>query len=231
MNLGIVVLARLSSSRLPGKALMDIGGKPLIKHVLDRISKKFDKNLVVVATSTETSDDRLAIYIKGLGYNVFRGSLENVAERFMFAALENSFDTVVRVTGDSLFADPNIINDLLKVYLSGSYDIVSNRKIKSYPVGQTFEVINVRRYQDFYKLFKVSDDFEHVTNFFYQYEDLLKINLGHHQNPDGVFREISLALDTKEDFEKISQLFLIDYALEHKSYKEIYKLYEEQFYR
>lgn len=229
MKLGIIVLARLSSSRLPCKALLEFGGKPLIQHVLDRISFQFDKDLIVLATSLKSSDDRLASFVEGLGYKVYRGSLENVAERFMNAAISNDFDIAVRVTGDSLFADPQIITDLVEFFFNNSYDIVSNRKIKSYPIGQTYEVVDISKYKRFYKLFSRADDFEHVTNFFYEFEDLLNVKIGHFKNPDGIFREISLAIDTKDDYQRITNLFKNNPNMANLTYKEIYKFYEEHF--
>lgn len=229
LNIGVIVLSRLNSSRLPGKALKQVGTKPLIKHVLDRLFVGFDMESIVLATSIEQSDDELVEYTQKLGLNTFRGSLENVAERFLCAAQNGGFDVVIRVTGDSLFTDVHIIKELLKYYSDGGYDFVSNRKFKSYPMGQTFEIVNVEKFAQVYKLFCEAEDFEHVTKFVYEHENELKWKIGHYVNPDGVHRNISLALDTVSDFEKLNQLLLRFPELEYSNYLDVINKYEKLF--
>jgi len=102
----------MSSSRLPGKSLAPLVGKPLIWHVIHRLSKSETVDEIALATSDQPSDDSLADYVSGLGIRVIRGPLDDVLRRFVMAAEVTDADIVVRVTGDAVLVDPNVV-DLL----------------------------------------------------------------------------------------------------------------------
>ena len=107
-----VVQARTSSSRLPGKVMMPILGTPMIIHQLWRVqrSKLIDK--IILATSDNVSDDQLALLCERAGFNVFRGSLNNVLDRFQKAIAKEDYANIVRITGDCPLCDPKIIDDV-----------------------------------------------------------------------------------------------------------------------
>ena len=109
-----VVQARTSSSRLPGKVMMPIVGTPMIIHQLWRVqrSKLIDK--IILATSDNVSDDQLALLCERAGFNVFRGSLNNVLDRFQKAIAKEDYANIVRITGDCPLCDPKIIDDVIQ---------------------------------------------------------------------------------------------------------------------
>lgn len=222
----IILLSRLSSRRLPGKALININGAPLIEHIINRLNYSFGNNWGLVATSTEPDDERLALYVTSIGVDCYRGSLNNVAERFMEAALTTDSKYVVRITGDSIFIDTSIINRLVEIALDTNADLVSNRKYQTYPIGQTVEVVNVDTYQREFQNLNKPEHFEHVTQFYYE-DGKENLNIIHTTNPDGIHRSFSMAIDTLQDFELakrvISRLGEQVYKLDYKSIENEYK--------
>lgn len=225
-NAPIILLSRLSSKRLPGKALIEINGTPLIGHLIKRFNINLGENWGLVATSIESSDDPLASYVSSLGVNCQRGSLNNVAERFMEAASTTGKEYVVRITGDSLFIDTAIIEDLVEIAINESADLVSNRKYQTYPVGQTVEVVKVTTFVKEYHNFNKPEHFEHVTQYFYE-EGRAFLNVIHVKNPAGIHRSLSMAIDTAKDLEIadmiISKLGGEVYHLDYKAIENEYK--------
>ena len=102
---GIIVGARIGSTRLPGKALLQIGGYPMIIFLLERIRATQSVNKIIFATTTLSEDNELAQVVKDAGFTVFRGSNQNVVERYIDAAQEYNLDYVIRITGDCPFVD------------------------------------------------------------------------------------------------------------------------------
>jgi spore coat polysaccharide biosynthesis protein SpsF len=225
LKIGILVFSRYSSRRLPGKVLKPINDKPMLSYLLDRLMLKYDKNQIVLATSDEISDDKISEFANEYGVNCFRGSLPNVALRFMEAAKSMKFDYAVRITGDSVFIDTEIIEKLISK-IEGGYDLISNRKYKTYPIGQTIEVIKIDTFEKMYPKFSTPEHFEHVTEYFYNNEEEEGLNIYHHKNEDGIFSEISLAIDTHEDFVKASSVIhAAGKNINTLNYKSIYQMY------
>lgn len=204
-HIPIILLSRYSSSRLPGKALMKINNVPLLGHIINKFEKSFGENWGLVATSTESSDDLIEEYCLQRKSNYYRGSLENVALRFLEAAEMLNSEYVIRITGDSLFIDTDIIAEGLDIVKHNHYDIVSNRMLKMYPVGQTIEIVRVEYYKSNFKYFNKPGHFEHVTSYFY--EEKTDCKFFHMTNARGTFRENSHAIDTLEDMNLAKQLF------------------------
>lgn len=199
INASIIILSRFSSNRLPGKALKPLNGIPLLGHIINRFNFHFGDNWGLVATSTDNSDDEIFKYVIKQGIRCFRGSLENVAKRFLDAANELNSKYVVRITGDSIFIDQNIIEDLVNIANDGDFDLVSNRMYQTYPIGQTVEVIKTKSFELAYKKFNNSKHFEHVTSFFYESSNT-EFKILHYKNPICTSRQISMAIDTKDDY-------------------------------
>ena len=119
-----IIQARMSSSRLPGKVLLDLGGVPVLAHVINRLRKtKVDQ--IVVATSTNTDDNDIAALAKCLTVDIFRGNLTDVLDRYYQASLSFPSTYILRITADCPLLDPCIVNSLLERGISGAYDFYS----------------------------------------------------------------------------------------------------------
>ena len=114
MNIVAIIQARLGSTRFPQKVFADLSGKPLIWHVINRLKYSTKINRIVLATTDTDRDDELAIWADKEGVSVFRGSENNVLERFYFAAKHYSADIIVRITADDPFKDPQIIDSVIE---------------------------------------------------------------------------------------------------------------------
>lgn len=226
MKSGFVILSRYSSQRLPGKALRLIGNVPLLGHIIAKMQQTFPKIPVVVATSIEPSDNPIQELAERFGVQCFRGSLTNVALRFLEASEKNNFEYAIRITGDSLYIDPTIVQRVMDEAKGDDFILASNRKFKTYPMGQTVEVVQIKKFREYYADFKTEDDFEHVTDFFYRHESLLKEKIIHHENPDGVFRKVSMAIDTPDDFKMAERIYnlLGPEEFGKVSYQKVYRL-------
>jgi len=227
-KIGVVVLARYNSSRLPGKSLIEIEGKPVISYIIERLMQVFDKECIVIATSNKISDNPIIKFAEDSNIKYYRGSLENVAQRFCNAAIENGFDYAVRINGDNVFADIKLLKEMKKLATSGKYDFISNVKKRTYPKGMSIEIVKTNYFQDLMEKIQKSDHYkEHVTLYLYENTDD-----GNHyycfnkEVPEA--SGIQLALDTPEDL-LICKQIISQFSRPHWNYnlKEIYKIYEK----
>jgi len=164
MSLIVAALqARMSSSRLPGKVLMPLLGKPMICHQIDRIkrSKMIDK--LVVATSTHSSDNPLAMQIQDLGVECYRGQLKNVLSRLYGATSKFKPDHVVRLTGDCPLIDPEVIDKTIEHHLQLDLDYTSNILPPSFPDGLDVEIVKFDIFKKINSFAVTKSEMEHVT--------------------------------------------------------------------
>lgn len=125
MNVVAIIQARMSSSRLPGKVLLPLAGKPVIEHVVSRVRQCKNINQIVLATSTESDDSVLEAWCLLYGVDCFRGSLNDVLDRYYNAAKHYKADAVVRITADCPAVDPSIIDEVIEGFMIGNYDAYS----------------------------------------------------------------------------------------------------------
>lgn len=201
-SVGLVILARMSSSRLPGKALKLIQGKETLKHILDRLAQVMDLSKVILATSDDPSDDPLEEFASRNSLAIYRGSLEKVAERFYAAAKELEVDYACRINGDNIFLAPEILKSMIDQARSGNYVFLSNVLGRTYPKGMSVEIVSLDYYAQ--KLPAIQLDSycnEHVMVCLYGDES----TKGHYYLKNTDLPEaaaIQLALDTPEDWER-----------------------------
>ncbi len=163
--IGIIVLCRFNSSRLPGKILKEIDGKPILGYILESLSLLDKRYEVVVCTSKEVSDDPIAQYCKKRGVSIFRGDLHNVALRFLECCKHFEFEKAVRINGDNLFVDPMLIEKVVTEMKEGGFEFASNVKGRTFPRGISVEAILVSIYDQMYPKFSDYDK-EHVMTYF-----------------------------------------------------------------
>ena len=139
-----VIQARVGSTRFPGKVLADLCGKPMLAHVIERVSQAKTLDDVVVATTVEPGDDIVASLAGECGAGVTRGPVADVLGRYVLAAQEHGADLVLRVTSDCPLIDPELIDRLLRLRSSTGADYASNELPPTYPQGYDLEVLTTQ---------------------------------------------------------------------------------------
>ena len=164
-----IVQARTSSSRLPGKVLLPIGGKPMVVYQLERLQRSKYLDRLVLATSDHSSDDVLADVVSKAGFSVFRGDLNDVLERFRACSAKEQAATVVRLTGDCPLSDPMLIDELIEAYIDRDWDYLANsadEKQLTVPDGFDAEVFRADLLERAVCDAKLPSEREHVTPWF-----------------------------------------------------------------
>jgi spore coat polysaccharide biosynthesis protein SpsF len=203
MNIGVIVFARMQSSRLPGKALMALGDRPLVGRVLDRARRVRGACGVILATSTDGSDDPLADFARSEGIAVHRGSLDNVALRAFECAREQGWTSFARVCGDRPFFNPGdtarAIACLAEGYAGKAIDLVSSRLSGPVPPGLTTEVVRTAALEKALDMSADPQDLEHVTRYLYAHPEVFRL-VG--IPVTGMGESLRLVVDTDEDLQR-----------------------------
>jgi spore coat polysaccharide biosynthesis protein SpsF (cytidylyltransferase family) len=198
-----IIQARTSSSRLPGKVLMPIIGRAMIEYQIERVlrAQKIDK--LILATTTGAEDDALEIICDRMGIDCFRGSRNNVLERFCLAAEKYQPAHVVRLTGDCPLSDSRLIDEVITFYLKSGCDYVANCITPCFPDGLDVEIFTFKALQDAYANAVLPSHLEHVTPYIRQ-ESLFKVE----QFPsDCTYAGMRWTVDEYEDFLVIERIF------------------------
>lgn len=196
---GIIIQARLGSTRLPGKVLMPIGKKTLLEHILYRLSFFKEENIVVVATSNKEKDNKLAEFCKEKGIACFRGSEENVLERYYLCAKKYKFQEIVRLTADNPFVDIEELAALLELFREEKADYA--KSFEGLPYGVGTEVFTFAALEKDYRESSQAHHFEHVNEYILENPQIFKtVNL---ETPEEKRKpEVRLTVDTKEDYRR-----------------------------
>jgi spore coat polysaccharide biosynthesis protein SpsF len=198
--------ARMSSTRLPGKVLLEAAGKPMLERMIERVRRVPSLDGIVVATTINPGDDPVAELARRLGVGVFRGSEDDVMSRVLGAAQAHGVDVIVELTGDCPVIDPGLIERVIEAYRTSGADYCSNVLTRSYPIGMDTQVFATRILAD--ALGRTDDpvDREHVSLFIYRHPELYRLhNVSadpRHQRP-----ELRLTLDTPEDLRMLRAVF------------------------
>jgi spore coat polysaccharide biosynthesis protein SpsF len=204
MILGILQ-ARASSRRLPGKVLKPILGRPMLERQIERLRRARRMDALTVATSTDPSDDPIAALCRSLAVECFRGSLDDVLDRFYQAAKRGSADTVVRLTGDCPLADPEEIDNVIDTHKRGGYDYTANtlppRRI---PDGLDVEVIAMPCLEIAWREAALPSEREHVTPFIYNHPE--RFRFVRQERPSDL-SSLRWVVDEPEDFAFVSAVY------------------------
>jgi spore coat polysaccharide biosynthesis protein SpsF len=203
---GILVFSRMSSSRLPGKALKDFGGMPLVEWVLTRASATGLP--VALATSDETEDEILADVVTALGYPVVRGSLNDVLDRSLYAAKTLGWKAFFRLCGDRPFFDLEEINQFTQRHLLSKnepdFDLITNYEA-SLPKGLTTELIATQSIERICQQIDLTDSHkEHLSSYFYDNSPIFSIV--RYASPHRESGNMCLAVDTLKDYHVLSAI-------------------------
>jgi spore coat polysaccharide biosynthesis protein SpsF len=183
MRVGAVVHARMGSSRLPGKVLAELGGRPALQLLLERMARAGEVDAVVVATSVDAADDPVAAFCAGRGVALHRGPLEDLAARVLAAAEAYGLDVLVRVNGDSPLLDQRLVDRGVALQRETGADLVTNVRPRSFPPGQSVEVLKTAALRRAVERMDDPDDREHVTAWLYRHPGEVRIERFAHDPP------------------------------------------------
>lgn len=198
-----IIQARMGSVRLPNKVMKKVCDKPLIGCLLARVSKSKFIEKLILATSVSVNNDSLVTYVESLGFDVFRGSEQDVLKRFYLASQKYKASTVIRITGDCPFVDPNLIDSLIEEYFKSGADYASNTLPPTYPDGLDVEVFSFSSLKRAHENAIILSDREHVTQYIRnsgQFRIYNKFN-------EIDFSNSRWTLDEIDDFEVVSNVF------------------------
>ena len=223
MKVVAIIQARMGSTRLPGKVMKDILGKPVILWDLDRVSLSKLIDEMVVAIPYGKENDVIVDTIKKHNDKIVttRGSEDDVLDRYYQAAVQTNADVVVRITSDCPLIDPVVIDNVIEQFLDNDCDYCSNSLTRTYPRGLDTEVFSFKALETAWNEAKKDYEREHVTPYIIENPDKFKLlNVAN----DIDLSHLRWTLDTKDDFEFIDaiyerihskkQLFLMDDVLE-----------------
>lgn len=200
----IIVQARMTSTRLPGKVLLPLTGEPMLTRLIERLRRVRRADGIVVATTTNTSDDPIAALCALLGVPCHRGSEHDVLSRYADAARLYGADVVVRITSDCPLIDPALIDQTIAAYDEGGSDYVSNMLPPTWPYGMAVEVFSAAALAQAHAEATQAAEREHVTPFLYWHPERYRlrnvaspVDLSHHR----------WTVDTPEDYALVSRLF------------------------
>lgn len=221
MIIAAIIQARMDSKRLPGKVLKIINKKPLLWHIISSLENCKNLGKIIIATSDAHTDDPIVDFSKQFNIECYRGSLNYVANRMHDAAKYYKIDTFVRVCGDSPLIDHHLVDQAIEIYQSQKCDLVTNVFPRTFPKGQTIEVISTSALKRALEIGTNENEQEHMTQFFYNNHELFKIVS--FTNSDDL-SQIQLSVDTEEDFRLCSEILdkLHDYKI--RTWKDSYHL-------
>tara|TARA_B100000900_G_C20305378_1_gene603913 strand:- start:27 stop:698 length:672 start_codon:yes stop_codon:yes gene_type:complete len=201
-----ILQVRSSSKRLKEKAFLKLNQKLVIENVVDRLllSKKISR--IILATSNHSSDDKFKNLFKNKKVLVFRGSLVNVYLRYSKLIKKHNLKYFLRISGDSPLIDYRIIDKAFKIFKTNNYEIVTNTFKRSFPKGQSVEIIKSKIFLENSKQIMSSSTFkEHVTKYFYKNHKKFKIYNFKNNND---FSSFNLSIDTDKDYKKIKKIII-----------------------
>jgi spore coat polysaccharide biosynthesis protein SpsF len=200
MKIAATIEARMTSSRLPGKVLVPVLGKPMLGRLIERLQSVPLLSEIVLATTTNPNDDVLEEFARNEGVALFRGSENDVMTRVIGAAESVGADVVVEITGDCPIIDPDIVSQTIQMFLSNpKANYVSNAHIRSYPDGMDVQVFSLNTLKKSAILTSDPLDHEHVTLHIRNHPELFPAV--HLVAPPSLFwPELGLTLDEQADF-------------------------------
>lgn len=207
MNFNAVVATRMTSSRLPGKVLKDLAGKPALVHLIERLKRSKYLNGIVIATTTNPTDDIVVETAKSQGVMYYRGSEEDVLLRTVEAAEATATDFIVQITSDCPLLDHETIDKVIERIYEHSYiDYAANQLVRTYPIGFSVEVFRTEHLRQVEQTINDPAVREHVSLYFYEHPE--KYCLSNVEAPHFLHHpDYRLTLDTDEDYRLIQNIY------------------------
>ena len=225
MRIVAIIQARMNSNRLPGKVLEDICGKSMLSRVVQRVKCATSLDKVVVATSDTIVDDSVEKECHKLGVSVFRGSEDDVLDRFFQAAFVHKAEVGVRITADCPLIEPTIIDKVVQAFLSSDVDYASNTLIRTYPRGLDVEVISLLALTTAWKNSTKLYHRAHVTPYIYENAEVFKLLPVTNSSDWSKYR---WTVDTPEDLQFVRRVYEILGANSLFRWTDVLKLCERE---
>jgi len=196
MKIITIIQARMGSTRLPGKVMLDLCGKTVLARVVERVRRSRLAGEVVVATTTQPADDRVVGECVRLEATFFRGSESDVLDRYYLAAKQSGADAIVRICSDCALIDPEIIDRTIQSFLDEQADYASNALDRTYPRGLDTEIMSWEALERCWREARAFYQRSHVTPYIYENPDQFRIV---RVRTEEDYSDCRWTLDTPED--------------------------------
>jgi spore coat polysaccharide biosynthesis protein SpsF len=215
MKTVITIEARMRSTRLPGKVLKPILGRPMLALMIERLQHVWQADQIVVATTDNPADDPIANLAQRLGVRWFRGSEDDVLDRVLRAAQSVNADLIVEMTGDCPLIDPGLIDQMITTFKTNSVDYCANILSRTYPRGMDTQVFPIKILAQVSELTQNPADHEHVSLYIYEHPERFRLlNIASGLPPQ--VADLRLTVDTPEDFELVQAIYQELYPINSK---------------
>jgi spore coat polysaccharide biosynthesis protein SpsF len=204
LNTVAFIQARMGSTRLPGKVLLDLGGATVLARVVRRLQRSQQINQIVVATTTAPADEVIVSECDRLQVPSFRGSQADVLDRYYQAARLYSAGTVVRVTSDCPLIDPKLVDETIRAFMDKRADYASNDFPRTYPRGLDTEVFTSAALERAWREAREPYEREHVTPYLYEHPEMFRLASS---RGDVDYSHYRWTLDTPEDLNLLRAIY------------------------
>jgi spore coat polysaccharide biosynthesis protein SpsF len=205
MNIGVIIQARMGSTRLPGKVMLNLMGKTVLEHVVDRCKQISSATDVLIATTNLEKDNVIEHDAKRLGVFCYRGSEENVLNRYYEAAKARNLDVVIRITSDCPLIDPELSTEIVEAFLNDPLcDYCTNSLERSYPRGLDLEIFTFKALEQANLEAESLYEFEHVTPYIHDHPE--KFRIKSFKGTEN-YSDYRWTLDTFEDWQLIQEIY------------------------
>ncbi len=206
MKVGITIEARMNATRLPGKVLKSLYGRPMLARMIERLKKVKKADVIVLATTDQPQDNAIVDLARGMGIGYYQGSSEDVLDRVLKAAQKYNIDLIVETCGDCPVIDPGILDMQIEAFLNNDVDYVGCHLVKTFPVGVDAKLFTTRTLEEVARITNDPPDRENVSLYIYEHPQKYKLlNIeakGKYRRPD-----LRLVVDYKEDFTLVETIY------------------------
>lgn len=232
MTIGCIIQARTTSTRLPKKIVkpLEFDKEHLIlEEVILRVKKSTLVDSIIIGTTQNKEDECIELVSKKSEVECFRGSEHDVLSRYYEAAVKFNLDIVIRITSDCPFIDPEVMDELIRLFKNGNYDYASNTINRTYPHGLDCEIFSMKALEKAYNEAKDSIFREHVTNYMYMHPKVFKIGSLELPAPFN-YSDLRITVDTEADYIVACIIYEKLKLKKSTSYKDIVEIYNEYPY-
>lgn len=198
--IGVVIQARMGSSRLLGKVLLKLADRSVLDYVIDQVKHCNLVNKIIIATTDLSEDDIIVRNSEQNAVEYFRGHATDVLDRYYQCAKKYTLSTIVRITSDCPLIDPQVVDNAIRAYNEDPCDYLSNNKPRTFPYGLDVEVFSFNALEYAWKNARLPSEREHVTSFIYKHPDKFRIR---NMKLDGDYSMLRLTIDRINDYRLI----------------------------